>query len=315
MTMTNLALDTCYGAIHVPGWPGDLIVRSLNQLGEWCICETILAAALLRPNETLWDAGAYLGTFSLGVSLLTRPARVVAIEANPDLTALLAKNLALLPCPAELVASGLAGRPGWLVPFSEDPNNHGATAYLQSDAQPADHPQIPCQTLPALRALHDDYDFLKLDLEGMELDALRADFTHIRDRRPVIWAECNESPASLQLLGAMKWLGYDVLYLAFPAFRSANYRGSRDLIYPMAYEAALVAGPTDRLEALSKTAPALVPGEDILCRHVQTSYDLRRALFDTPRWARKDWTEMSRAELIARLGRTEMQTPLGAFLK
>lgn len=313
--MTNLTLDTCYGAIHVPGWPDDLIVRSLNKLGEWCICETILAAALLQPHETLWDAGAYLGTFSLGVSLLTCPARLVAIEANPDITPLLEKNLALLPCQTEIVASGLAGSPGWLVPSSEDPNNHGATAYRQSDTPPADRPQIPCQTLPAQRALHGDYDFLKLDLEGMELDALRGDFTHIRNRRPIIWAECNESNASLQMLGALKWMDYDVLYLAFPAFRSANYRGSRDLIYPMAYEAALVAAPTDRLEALSEAAPALVPGEDILCRRVQTAYDLRLALFDTPRWARKDWTEMSRAELIARLGRTEKQTPIGTFLK
>lgn len=315
MTSTAPMLETLYGALHVPDWPEDLIVRSLRELGEWCAAETALAAGLLEPGESLWDAGAYLGTFSLGVALLTPPGRVVAIEANPAVARALEHNLALLPCPAELIASGLAGRPGWLAPASEDKDNHGATAFRHSEEQPASGPAIRCQTLPTLRALHGDYDFLKLDLEGMELDALRGDFPHIRERRPVIWAECNENPESLRLLGALKWLGYDVLYLAFPAFRTANFRGARDLIYPMAYEAALVAAPPERLTALAATAPSLVPGEDILCRRVQTAYDLRRALYDTPRWSRADWAQLSRAELIARLGKMAKEVRLEAFLK
>lgn len=303
MTSTAQTLETLYGALLVPDWPDDLIVRSLRELGEWCAAEAALAAGLLAPAETLWDAGAYLGTFSLGVAALTLPARVVAIEANHAVVPALEQNLALLPCPAELVASGLAGRPGWLAPASEDPHNHGATAFRHSEEQPASGPAIRCQTLAALRASHGDYDFLKLDLEGMELDALRGDFPYIRERRPVIWAECNENPDSLRLFSGLKWLDYDVLYLAFPAFRTANFHSSPNLIYPMAYEAALVAAPSARLAALAAAAPTLVPGEDILCRRVETAYDLRCALFDTPRWSRADWAQLSRAELIARLGR------------
>lgn len=308
-------IDTLYGAIEVPNWPDDLIVRSLRDLGEWSAAETALAAGVLRPGETLWDAGAFLGTFSLGVAAQATLARVVAIEANAILSPALEHNIALLPCPAELVAGGLAARPGWLTPAGEDQNNHGATSFSHSDQPPESGLAIPCQTLAALRAAHGDYDFLKLDLEGMELDALRGDFPHIREYRPVIWAECNESHDSLRLLGALKWLGYDVLYLAFPAFRTANFRGSPDLIYSMAYEAALVAAPTERLDALFDAAPGLVPGEDIIRRRVQTAYDLRCALFDTPRWARAQWASLSRAELIARLGRCEKSTNLAGFLR
>lgn len=312
--MTDRSLQTLYGPLQVPDWPDDLILRSLAQLGEWCLAETALAAALVAPGDRLWDGGAFLGTFALGTARHSAPAHVLAIEANPDLAGALGHNLGLLPCPADLVAAGLGPQPGWLSPLAGAADNHGATAYAHHAARPAGGPAIPCRTLPDLRQEFGDYDLLKLDLEGMELDVLRADFAHLAAHHPVIWLECNESPASLQLFSALTWLRYDMLYLAFPAFRRANFNASADLIYPMAYEAALVAAPAERLAALRAQADALVPGEDIICRPITTAFDLRRALFDTPRWARPEWTGMSRAELIARLGRQEQQKRLGAFL-
>ena len=314
ISLTLDTLDTLYGLLSVPDWQDDLIVRSLRLLGEWCAAEAILAADLLDPGEALWDAGAFLGTFSLGVAAQTAPARVVAIEANPEVAEALARNLALLPCSANLVSSGLSARPGWLVPTSADSNNHGATAYHHTDQPPDSGPAIRCRTLPDLRREFGDYDLLKLDLEGMELDALRGDFPYLKDRKPMIWAECNENHDSLHLLSALKWLEYDVLYVAFPAFRADNFRGATNLIYPMAYEAALVAGPAERLQRLAGRATSLVPGADIMCRPIATAYDLRRALFDTPRWSRADWAGMSRAELIARLGRCNNGTLLQSFL-
>lgn len=314
MEDTDTSLDTLYGRLQIPDWPDDLIIRSLKELGEWCAIEPILAASLLEPGETLWDGGAFLGTFALGVAAASRPAHVVAIEANPLLGPALTHNLALLPCPSDLVAKGLGARPCWLVPVDEDASNHGATAYRQSDEVPGTGPAIACETLPGLRARLGDYDVLKLDLEGMELEALRADFAFLRARKPVIWAECNESRDSLDLLGALKWLNYDVLYVAFPAFRKANHRGSADLIFPMAYEAALVAGPADRLNRLAEQASDLAPGEEILLRRIDTAYDLRRALFDTPRWARREWATMTRAELIAQLVRCRNGVKIETFL-
>ena len=313
--MAEKTLDTLYGLLHVPDWSDDLIVRSLQKLGEWSAAEGILAGALLEPGEVLWDAGAFLGTFSLGVAVQNLPGKLLAIEANPAIVSPLERNLGLLPCPAQLVSCGLGGRSGWLIPVAdEDSQNHGATRYRHSDQPAEGGTAIRCCTLPELRAEHGPYDMLKLDLEGMELDALRGDIPFLQEQHPLIWAECNETQESLTLLGGLKWLGYDVLYVAFPAFRRANHHASDDLIYPMAYEAALVAGPTGRLTRLTERAASLVPGEDILCRPVATSFDLRSAMFDTPRWAKPEWTSLSRAELIARLGRVEKGIGLQVFL-
>lgn len=307
-------IPTLYGQLAVPDWPDDLIIRSLQQLGEWGAAEAILACALIDAGETLWDAGAFLGTFALGVATRIAPGQVVLIEANTEVCPALQQNLTLLPCPAVLEPCGIAARSGWLVPHDEDPQNHGATRYRYSDQPAGGATAIRCRTLAELRAEHGPYDMLKLDLEGMELDALRGDIPFLQTRRALIWAECNEAQESLTLLGGLKWLKYDVLYIAFPAFRKANHHASQDLIYPMTYEAALVAGPAERLERLAARAAELVLGEDIICRPIVTSFDLRSAMFDTPRWARAEWVDLSRAELIARLGRAEKRMSLQRFL-
>lgn len=308
-------LETLYGALHVPDWPDDLIVRSLRELGEWGAAEASLASVMLEPGETLWDAGAFIGTFALGVARLRTPSLVVAIEANPALSGILSDNLRTLRCPWAAVPAGLGPKQGWLVPAHEVQNNHGATSWRQIEDTDPPPSAVRCVTLPELRRVHGDYDVLKLDLEGMELDAMRSDFPYLKAHHPVLWTECNEEPTSLKLFSAMKRLGYQVLYLGFPACRRANFRASEDLIYPMAYEAALVAGPAERLARLAAQTEMLVPGEDILCRPVETVFDLRRALFDTPRWARAEWLSFSRAELIARLGRLEAKLPLKNFLR
>ena len=308
-------MKTLYGNLHTPDWPDDLIVRSLTQLGEWCATEAILASCLLKANETLCDAGAFLGTFSLGLARQTSPGHVIAIEANPVLNTALAQNLQNLPCRATPLSCGLGRAPGWLVPEKEIAANHGAASYVFQDAPPENGaPAIPCKTLAQIREAHGDYDMVKLDIEGMEREVLLGDAEYLRSRMPVIWAECNEDPESLQLLGALKWLKYEVTYVAFPVFRSDNFNGSDDLIYPMAYEAALVAGPANLVEQLAARAGELVPGEDILCRPISTAFDLRRALFDTPRWSRLEWARLTRAELIARLMRCGDGSELSTFM-
>lgn len=312
--MANKTVDTLYGPLHVPDWPSDMIVRSLRVMGEWCAAETTLAGTLLEPGETLWDVGAFLGTFSLGIAAQTPPGRVVTIEANPRISNILRHNLSLLPCPAQLAKYGVAARNGWLISHKEDPENSGATKYQYSYNKPEQSSGIPCRTLAALRNECGPYDMLKLDLEGMELDALRGDTNFLKSHRPVVWAECNETREAISLLGALKWLDYDVAYVAFPAFRKSNYKLSDDILYPMAYEAALAAGPAERIAHLLERAMEVMPNEDIICRQISTTFDLRKAMYDTPRWAKEEWMGLSRAELVARLGRAERGEMLSQYL-
>lgn len=305
-------VPSLYGPLALPPWPEDLIVRTLRAHGEWGAAEVELLAPVLPERAVLWDLGAFLGTFSLGLAQRAPLSRVLALEANPALAPYLTRNLTRnLPCPAQIVSAGVGGQDGWLVARAraDHDTNHGAQDYDLITADPPEH-AIPCHSLATLRAIHGDYDMLKLDLEGLEGRVLESDRAYLTARRPVIWCECNESPASLKLFRLLSDLGYATTYLAFPAFRQANFNGAEDLIYPMAYEAGLLSAPADRLAHLT----GVVAGEDILMRPLQSPMDLRRALYDTPRWGQRDWAQMSRPELIARLGRLAKNQPLKTFL-
>lgn len=303
--------QTIYGEISTPETPDDLIVRSLKLYGEWSLTEQHLLAPLIRAEDRFWDVGAFLGTFGLGLTRMAKapPSFLLSVEPNPEILPHLQDNLRRnAPCKFEVAACAAGGENQYLSrrPGAGD-GNAGAISY-----QPASTPEnaVHCRTLEDLRSQYGDYDVLKLDVEGMENAAIRGDIEFIKQNRPVIWAECNEIPESVVLLETLVWLGYEPLYVGFPAFRSKNFNRSTQKIFPLAYEAGLLAAPKERLDQFTGQAEA----EDIIIRPVKTSFDLRRALWVTPRWSMPEWTTLSRAELIATLGRMESHQTLETFL-
>ncbi|MGR3710345.1 MAG: FkbM family methyltransferase [Alterinioella nitratireducens] len=314
-------VDTVFGPLVLPGGVAqdDLISRCLRLHGEWAWTEVDLAARLLRKGDRIWDVGAFLGTFGLGLTQIAEAAgapaaALLAVEAHPPLVPLLTANLATNapPCPHTIIHAAAGEADGTARAAPADGANLGATRFEPSPDAAADAglETVPCHSLQTLRARHGDYDVLKLDIEGMEVQALRGDFAYLKARQPVIWAECNESRDSLRIQGVLQSAGYEVLYLAFPAFREDNFNASPERIFPVAYEAALVAAPPERL------APLLALGarEDLLLVRITSGNDLRRALWNTPRWGRAEWAGMTRPELLARLTRLQLRQDIGSFL-
>lgn len=299
-----MTMPSIYGEIDTPEWTEDLICRSLREYGEWAYVEHSLFAMLIAEGDRVWDGGAFLGTFGLGAAQTSAaagrpPSFLLAIEPSSDLAGHLAGNLTRnAPCRAAVETCAVGAKEGRLRAKSQANGNHGATAFVQETSSGEGAP-VACQPLSQLRRQHGDYDCLKLDIEGMELDALRGDFQYIKTHRPVMWVECNENAESLEVLGALKALDYDLLYVAFPAMRKDNFRGNPNMIYPMAYEAALVAAPPERLALLNLDAWQ----GTVIVRPVRTHGDLRQAMWATPRWSMPEWVEMSNPELIALLGR------------
>jgi FkbM family methyltransferase len=306
--------DTLYGPMDMPNWPDDLIVQTIRDYGEWGAVEAALFARLLPENAILWDCGAFLGSFTLGVARQSKLSSALAIEANPELAPFLESNLTRLsPYPATAISGGIGAHRGTLrlLPQDKIAQNRGSQTYDFEETEPSGPGTIPCHTLKDLRALHGDYTALKLDVEGMEVDIIKGDYMYVKDRQPILWVECNENRGSLQILSAMKSLGYDPVYIAFPAFRKDNHLGNPDLQYPYAYEAALFAAPRYVLESIDWTHEAFA---GTILRPVSTIFDLRKALFDTPRWGRQDWENLSHIELVARLTRALTNQKLKKFL-
>jgi len=300
----SATVQTIYGAMQVTDTETDLIGRSLARFGSWCVAEVDFVSELVRPDDFVWDGGAYLGTFSLGIQTRS-PARVLAIEANPDLIPLLASNLAANKKAAYGIANvALSSRNGIARLDASLPGNLGASSFRLYEDAPTTPTAVKAVTLRDMRAWHGDYSVLKLDIEGSEVEVLKGDADYIREARPALWVECNESTRSLELADFFLWAGLDPLFVAVPALPEAL-----DEISPEVCEGFLLGGWRTR----GTGAPELPPGRGFV-RPIGSRRDLRQALWDTPRWADAGWDCLVRSELVARLGRLTLGQRFQEFI-
>jgi FkbM family methyltransferase len=156
---------------------GDSIAREVCFTGQYEPQETALLRHLLGQGMTFVDVGANWGYFSLlAAGLLGPSGRIVSLEPDPRLHALLQANLRHNRM-ANVTALPLAAadRKGTLplVPFDESEGNWGVSRLVEQPA--ATTLSIP--TAPIDEILDDlgidQVDLLKMDIEGTEDLALR----------------------------------------------------------------------------------------------------------------------------------------------
>lgn len=314
-TFAAMEIETRYGLLAVPDTETDIIGRFLVRYGEWGWDEVCFLAEILpEENARVLDVGAFVGTFGLGLAQKRKLGALCFVEANPAVVPLLARNVHRnSPLPAAVVEA-LVAAPGTLPAAGRmiEAGNFGsisfASALAEDKAEAAPAPERSV-TLAELRVEFGDFDLVKLDVEGMELDILRADEEHLARGCTSIWVECNEDPRSLEIAELLLNWNVNIYYFAFPAFNPENMRGDQDPIFPLAYEAGLLAAP--------KVPPALT---DPLRRHrcilgsVHSRDELKKLMWRTPRWGEREWLDAKPEEMAALAGRSLRGEVYDAYL-
>jgi len=153
--------------------------------------ETILSKRLLQSSDTFVDVGANFGYFTLIGAKYA--GRVFAFEPSPATYAHLQRNLHLNPALAAKVTSamkGLAGQPGEMRLYR--PTHNPGTASLQPLSGPDVVTEIvQIDTLDRLLR-QQPVHFIKIDVEGAELDVLQGARSILHNQRPLILVELFE---------------------------------------------------------------------------------------------------------------------------
>lgn len=132
--------------------------------------ERVLATALSLPGTYLVDCGANIGYWS---SRFASSTHVVAIEANPDVFAVLSEHAARNGFTT--MHAAIWSEPGLTVDFTWDPDEHEAGAMTAAAGNTGTRrASVTTTTLDAIHAEHGDgrIGVVKLDVEGVESEAI-----------------------------------------------------------------------------------------------------------------------------------------------
>jgi FkbM family methyltransferase len=200
--------------------------------------------ALMAGARTILDIGANIGQYSLLFGQNAR--KVLAFEPMPELAEQLRENVRLnnLEQIITVVEAAVSDIDGEVVIHAAESSNSGMASLISSTSNRS--LQVEAVTIDnyVQRNSVGNIDFIKMDIEGAELHALRGMIGLLREQKPPLVLEMNEE--------MMSKAGY-------------SYSNILDLLRPLGYAPyamlkAGLQGPLDSINSVSENFAFLTPG-------------------------------------------------------
>ncbi|EIJ35972.1 FkbM family methyltransferase [Thiothrix nivea] len=241
-------IQTRYGEFNIID-TDSVISASLRLYGEWAQNEIDLLAHFIQPGAVVVDVGAFIGTHARAFSVLVGPSgKVLSFEPRHATYAVLAENARLASAQniqAINLALGATEIRVTVPPLHfADHSNFGA-AQLDTLGQQSDTGEtIQITALDAFQL--DQLDFIKIDVEGMEIAVLNGAKETVERCRPIIFAECNSLEASLPIIQWCQEKQYLLYGVISPAYNPHNFATDAENMFSVAQETGMLLVPAER---------------------------------------------------------------------
>ncbi|MGA3398501.1 MAG: FkbM family methyltransferase [Acetobacteraceae bacterium] len=200
------------------GWmlhSGPYIGKCFELYGQYSEAEVNVLRAFTKPGDTVLDVGANIGDLTVPMSrLVGDKGKVFAIESHADTYHTLCANLAL---------NGIRNVKALNCFIADSPQvdtsgRWGKFGYVS---------EIWGTTVVSIDALAiESCSFIKIDVDGKELEVLRSASKLLASSRPVIYFENDDRATSAALLDHAMRQGYDLYWHPAPIFDPNNYFGN-----------------------------------------------------------------------------------------
>jgi FkbM family methyltransferase len=206
------------------------IGASLRKYGEFSGGETALFRIILQPGMTVLDIGANIGVHTLDLSQLVGPAGVVhAFEPQRLIFQVLCANVALNSRANVFTHNAAVGAASGtlLVPSLHPDGAHNYGGLSLAGAQQGE--SVPVVTIDSLdlNVCH----VIKLDVEGMEVEALLGAAATIARFRPILYVENDRPNRSAELISLLQLYGYRLYWHLPPIYSVHNFRGDTENVF------------------------------------------------------------------------------------
>ena len=214
--------------------PNDAYIgRSFDLYGEFSEAEVALFRGLVAPGQTALDVGANIGAHTLALARLVGPTgRVLAFE--PQRIAyyslcgnVVQNNLDQVECRQAAVGAATGAIDVPLLDHRREHNFGGVDLSRDYGAAPSDRvPVVRIDDL-GLAACH----FIKVDVEGMERQALEGAVETIRRFKPLLYVEDDRAEKSDALRELIDSLGYEMYSHRPPLFNPDNFARNAENVF------------------------------------------------------------------------------------
>ena len=207
------------------------IGRSIAKYGEYSWLEVDLFGQLLRPGGVVLEGGANIGSHTVPLAqIVGREGAVIAFEPQRLAFQLLNANLALNSCANVWAYQEALGASNAVIGVPaldpEKQNNFGGLSLVNARADEV----VKIRTIDSLDL--QVLQMIKLDIEGMETDALLGAAQTIRRLRPIIYAENFHQDKSPELIKLIQSHSYELYWHTPALFNAANFAGDAEDVFP-----------------------------------------------------------------------------------
>ena len=226
------------------------IRRSLELYGEWAEHEIYLFSRHIKAGSTVLDIGSNIGTHTIALSrIIGHEGTVYSLEAQHLIFQMLGMNILLNQACNVVALNSLVQnklQPKYILyENASNGKNYGATSY-KSDNFYGLKNSVPILGLTVDSLNLRKCDFIKIDVEGMELDVLRGAIDTIDQHRPYIYFEQNNRKNFAEIFLNLKAKGYSLYWHVSNPFNKNNFNNHNLNIFGGTCEVNIFAVPNTR---------------------------------------------------------------------
>jgi len=205
----------------------------ISEYGEYCDSEISIINQIIKKDDVILDIGANIGLMTIPFSKMVGiNGKVLSYEPQPEIYRILCGNISinnLINVEPHNLAVGDNNNPLFLPKIDyTKPNNFGGMSLQSSGATKINQIKIDDLSL-------DKLNFIKIDVETMELNVLNGCYYSIKKHRPVIYVENDRKEKSPDLLEFLLSENYNCYWHISNLFELNNYKNNNIDVFDVNY--------------------------------------------------------------------------------